>query len=553
MFFASSLPAFYSAVSGRLSPASVDAKSTRSASSAPQVLIFSNSAVHDAGGSVLQHNVMAAALDDGGGGHDGQLGLLLQLGDGERAAVAHGALDLVQSGLDAVRQRAGIRDVAVHALLEAQLGGAAEVVALPVAGTVGAFAPVLLHILAVDAHLVRGAFVEAGKVAAQHDEVCAHGQSEGDVVIVDDAAVRADGHIDAGFLVILIAGLGHLDDSGSLTAADALGLAGDADGAAADADLHEVCASLGEEAETLGVHDVACAHLDGITVVLTDPADGAALPLRVALGGVDAEDIHTSLHQCGHALGVVAGVDAGADHIALVLIQQLVGILLVGVVILAEDDILQVALGVHQRQGVDLVVPDDVVAVVQRGVLRSSDQLLDGGHEGGDGGVVGGVVDAVIAGSHDAQQLAVGGAVGGDGDGGVAGAGLQLQHIMQGGSGGQIGVGDDVACLEALDAADHSSLVLDALGAVDEGDAALTGQRDGQLIAGDRLHDSADHGDVHFQRAGLLALAVLDQRGLEADRRGDVLGRRVARHQQVLAKGTGGFFVKISHVQTPFS
>jgi hypothetical protein len=40
MFFASSLPAFYSAVSGRLSPASVDAKSTRSASSAPQVLIF---------------------------------------------------------------------------------------------------------------------------------------------------------------------------------------------------------------------------------------------------------------------------------------------------------------------------------------------------------------------------------------------------------------------------------------------------------------------------------------------------------------------------------
>ena len=163
------------------------------------------------------------------------------------------------------------------------------------------------------------------------------------------------------------------------------------------------------------------------------------------------------------------------------------------------------------------------------------------------------MVDAVIAGSHDAQQLAVGGAVGGDGDGGVAGAGLQLQHIMQGGSGGQIGVGDDVACLEALDAADHSGLVLDALGAVDEGDAALTGQRDGQLIAGDRLHNSADHGDVHFQRAGLLALAVLDQRGLEADRRGDVLGRRVARHQQVLAKGTGGFFVKISHVQTPFS
>ena len=48
----------------------------------------------------------------------------------------------------------------------------------------------------------------------------------------------------------------------------------------------------------------------------------------------------------------------------LVLVQQLVGILLVGIVVLAEDDILQVTLGIHQRQGVDLVVPDDVVAVV---------------------------------------------------------------------------------------------------------------------------------------------------------------------------------------------
>ena len=48
-------------------------------------------AVHDAGGGVLQHNVMAAALHDGGGGNNGQLGLLLQLGDGQSAAVAHAA------------------------------------------------------------------------------------------------------------------------------------------------------------------------------------------------------------------------------------------------------------------------------------------------------------------------------------------------------------------------------------------------------------------------------------------------------------------------------
>lgn len=100
---------------------------------------------------------------------------------------------------------------------------------------------------------------------------------------------------------------------------------------------------------------------------------------------------------------------------------------------------------------------------MQGGVFRCGDQLLDGGHEGGDRSVIRGVVDAVIAGGHDAQQLAARGAVGGNSDGGVAGAGLQLQHVVQGGSGGQIGVGNDITGLVALHAADHGGLVLNAL------------------------------------------------------------------------------------------
>ena len=64
--------------------------------------------VDDIGGSILQHNVVAAALNDGGRGNHGQLCFLLQLRDGQSTAVAHGALDLVQSGLHTVSQRAGI-------------------------------------------------------------------------------------------------------------------------------------------------------------------------------------------------------------------------------------------------------------------------------------------------------------------------------------------------------------------------------------------------------------------------------------------------------------
>src|SRR5699024_3159903 len=138
------------------------------------------------------------------------------------------------------------------------------------------------------------------------------------------------------------------DDGGRLAAADALGLAGDADGAAADADLDKVCPGLGQEEEAVAVHHVARAHLDLVAVVLADPAQGAALPLREALGRVDAQHVHAGIHQGGHPLGVVAGIDARAHHIALAGVQQLVGILLVGVVVLAEHEVLQAAFLIHQ-------------------------------------------------------------------------------------------------------------------------------------------------------------------------------------------------------------
>ena len=144
-----------------------------------------------------------------------------------------------------------------------------------------------------------------------------------------------------------------------------------------------------------------------------------------------------------------------------------------GIVVLAEHEVFQVALSIHQRQRVDLVVPDDVVAVVQGGILRCGDQLLDRSHKGGNGSIIGGVVDTVITGGHNAHQLAVRSANGSDSNGGVAGAGLELQHIVQGGGGSQVGIGDHITSLIALDAAHHGSLVLNALGAVNEGHAAF--------------------------------------------------------------------------------
>ena len=355
------------------------------------------------------------------------------------------------------------------------------------------------------------------------------------MVILHDAAVGADGHIHAGLLKVLVPLLGHVDDGGGLAAADALGLPGDADGAAADTDLHEVGAGIRQEAEALAVHHVAGAHFHGVAVVIPDPLQGAGLPLGIALGGVNDQHIHAGLHQGGDPLGIVPGVDAGAHHIALLGVQQLQRVALVGVIVLAEHEAHQMAVVGDNGQGVELVIPDNVVGCFQTGALGSGDDFLHGGHKLADGG--GGVhaADPVVTAGDQAQQLAGTGAVIGDGHGGVAGALLQSQYVRQGVTQAQVGVAEYKAGLVVFDLTDHFGLLVNGLGDIDESDAALLGQSDAHLLTGDRLHDGGDHGDVHGQGA-LLALFELHHRGLERDVGRDALGGGVTGNQQIFVK-----------------
>ena len=57
------------------------------------------------------------------------------------------------------------------------------------------------------------------------------------------------------------------------------------------------------------------------------------------------------------------------DHIALVAVQQFERVGLVAVIVLAEHQVFEVLLLVHERQGVELVVPDDVVGLFEGGAL----------------------------------------------------------------------------------------------------------------------------------------------------------------------------------------
>ena len=326
------------------------------------------------------------------------------------------------------------------------------------------------------------------------------------MVVVDDTAVRAHGHVDTGLLVVLVTGAADVDQRGGLAAADTLGLAGNADGTAADTDLDEVGAAIGQEAEALGVDDVTGTDLDVLAVVGADPLDSALLPLAEALGGVDAQNVGTSLDEQRHALGIVAGVDTSADHVALVAIEQLVGVGLVAVVVLAEDNAHEVIVVVDDGQGVKLVVPDDVVGNLEADVLVAHDELLTRGHELGDLRLVVIATRTIVTAGDDAQELTLGSAVVGDRHSGVTGLLLELDDLLHGHVGSQRGIGLNETGLVILDGLDHSGLGLGALGTVNKGQATLGSERDTHIDARDGLHDGGNHGDVQGDCRLLTAL-----------------------------------------------
>ena len=141
---------------------------------------------------------MRAAFDDRSRRYQRKMSRSSGTRNGQHAAVAHRRTNLCKRTLNVVLQRTCIRNVRVNAFLKRQLLVAAEVITLPVAGTVAAFAPVFLHIVAVDDDLVGGRLIKSREVTAHHQEVSAHRQRKGHVIIMNNAAVRADRNINTG-------------------------------------------------------------------------------------------------------------------------------------------------------------------------------------------------------------------------------------------------------------------------------------------------------------------------------------------------------------------
>ena len=257
---------------------------------------------------------MCAALDDGCGGNDYEACLLLEFLNGRGAAGAHCCLNLCKGYVQAVLEVTCIRNVRVNAFFESHLAAlAAVVVTLPVARTVGAFAPILFNICAAYKKLSRRGFVESCEITSEHHEISAHSESQCHVVVMNDTAVRAKRNVISCLFEVLVTSLSYGEYGGrSLAAADTLLLTCDADGTAADTDLDEVCAAVSQEPEALSVNNVACAD-DGVRIILFAPLECSFLPYGETVGGVKAENVSACFEKGRNTLLIVSCIDSGTD------------------------------------------------------------------------------------------------------------------------------------------------------------------------------------------------------------------------------------------------
>ena len=80
-------------------------------------------------------------------------------------------------------------------------------------------------------------------------------------------------------------------------------------------------------------------------------------------------------------------------------------------VILAEDKVEKMALIINNRERIQLVLPDDIICLLECCIGRSCDKLLKGRHEGRNLLILRHSADTIVTAGYNAQQLSVCGSI----------------------------------------------------------------------------------------------------------------------------------------------
>ena len=269
--------------------------------------------------------------------------------------------------------------------------------------------------------------------------------------------------------------------------------AGGADGARADADLQAIGTCGDQLLGCLGSCDIA-GDDRGIREFSLELLEGIDDVGAVAVCGIEHEDIDLCSDQGACAVEHIGShADAGAAE------QSAAGI--TGRIrefhgffdVLNGDQTLEVAVLVHDRELLDLVLAQDLLCLLEGGAHRCGDEAILG-HDIADlGGEIG--QEAHVAVGDDADQLAL--AVN-DRNTGNAELAHQLVGILDKLVLGQGEGIDDNAVLGTLDLVYLVSLLFDGHILVDDADAALSGNGDGHTGVGDGIHSCGDDGGIQM-------------------------------------------------------
>ena len=272
---------------------------------------------------------------------------------------------------------------------------------------------------------------------------------------------------------------------------------------------------------------------------MLDPPHGLDHVLAVPVCRVDHQHVDAGLQQRADPL-VIVDPDRRPDAQPPPRVLAGMGIAVQLVDVLDRDQPFQSIFIVNQQKFLDLIFRQNPISFLEAGVGRGGDQVVLG-HDLLDPEVVG-LEEAEVAAGEDAAEVAV------DGDRHARDVvpAHDLAGLADGGVGRQGDRVDDDPVLGPLDLVDLAGLLLDRHVLVDDAEAALLGQRDGQLGLGDRVHRRGEDRDVQADPRGELrpgvdlvreqvGVARLEQDVVE----GDALVGDAVVHREKLRSGPG--------------